>query len=152
MLLGSVHTQLSGRVDLLALLDRLDHLWLLGVWLTRLCTHRGGSGCLLGVLGGFMGLRRGLGGLGACCSGSEELLRLACALEVRVVGRFRGARRCIVALALASFVAIDRYRCACCRSWRIHKPRFAMTRVISTVRLLSRLTGGDGSCSVTVVG
>ena len=50
-----------------------------------------------------MGLRRGLGGLGACCSGSEELLRLACALEVRVVGSVRGAR-CLWILAFASFV------------------------------------------------
>ena len=64
VLLGSVHSQLSVRVDWLALLDRL---WII----SGSC----GSGCRWGVLGGFMGLRRLFGGLGgACCSGSEELL------------------------------------------------------------------------------
>ena len=86
-----------------------------------------------------MGLRRGLGGLcGACCSGSEDVL-LGGGAPVPVPWRdasweeqeVRCNKREAFMLPLLRSIDID----ACCRSWRIHKPRFSMTgSSIATVR------------------
>ena len=78
-------------VDLLALLDRLDHLWLLVAGLpgSALC----GSGCHFGFSRRLQGTStrsaRRTGSL-LLRLGGLELLRLACALEGRVVGRAAG--------------------------------------------------------------
>ena len=76
-----------------------------------------------------MGHRRGLGGLcGACCSGSEEVLRCLCP-----GGSRRGkSRRCEEVrcnsreslLPLLQEEDVASLAPACCWSWRIHKPRF----------------------------